>query len=148
VNTKENIITFSCVLQWGHIFDINFLSKIVLFKTVESVEQCSYFSITENIIWGLKDVMVSTVLHSVIWHVWGMGCAGYMNLLVAWEKLFNRLPIQSQNNMFSLYFFHDSLPRWNSRLIGERPTPYICCNVITNSAKLYCNGTCVRVDNE
>lgn len=52
----------------------------------------------------------------IIWHVWGMGSVGYMDLLVVWENSY-RNPMHSQNSMFLFYFMHGSLHKWQSKLM-------------------------------
>lgn len=123
----KNIITSSFVIQWGLPFNINFVSKIVLLKTMESVEQCSDFSRIENVERSERHYDACCPTFSelpIIWHVWEMGCAGYISLLVAWEKLDSQYKFKT-----TFYFLHDSVPRQNKRLMGERL--WICCCNVT-----------------
>jgi hypothetical protein len=104
---SKNIITSSFVMQWGHLFDINFLSKILLLKAVESVEQCSNFSRTENVLWEVWKTLLC-LLSYIQWTPRYLACMGNG---VCWlhesascmRTTLNRLPIQSQNNVFSLF---------------------------------------------
>jgi hypothetical protein len=52
---------------------------------MESVEQCSDFSRIENVERSERhyDAYCPTFSElAVVWHVWGIGCAGYISLVV------------------------------------------------------------------
>jgi hypothetical protein len=95
------------------------------------------------------ELFVKYSKHPVIWHVWGVGCSSFMNLVVVWEK-------RNRNSVFmlfkslqiSIFCFEVETASFcfrscmgvfleDSRLMDERL--WLCCNMITNSIRLCCN---------